>query len=75
MLLNCSHLIIIKKLEAGQTSILPRLESRTESSIHGRAMDITPNGHAPIRPRAARITLIVPMDSLEEDSLRYANPI
>ena len=58
-----------KKLKAGRTSILPYLNSGTESSIHGRAMDITPVGHAPILPRAARITLIVPRDGLEEDSL------
>ena len=54
---------------ASQTSILPRLNLGTKSSVHGRAMDITPDGYALILLRAARIILIVPRDGLEEDSL------
>ena len=40
----------------------------------GLAIDIILDGYEPIQPEAARITLIIPRDGLEEASLWCADP-
>jgi len=69
MWLKSSHLIIIRKTQGWSDFHSPSFSFRDRILVHGLAMEINPDGHAPIRLGATRITLIVPKDDLKEDSL------
>ena len=55
-----------EKLSAGRTSTLALFGSGLESSMGGRAIDITMEGYELVLPEAAKMTLIVPKGGLEE---------
>ena len=63
-----------EKLNVGRTSNVPCLDSGTESSVIGLTIDITLEWHPLIGLGVARITLMVPRDGFEADSLWYADP-
>ena len=74
---SCGYMVPIlslsEKLNVGGIFILALFDSELESSVGGRATDITLEGGESVLPGVARITLIVPKGALEETSLRGPN--